>query len=114
MVNYTEQQVESMVRTYNKNPTKLTVESLADTMGKTVRSIVAKLSNEGVYKKVATKKVSTATTMAKKSYVNVIKIMMNARHDQLNSLENVSKKDLEIMLDLLKQLNNEYEIKEMR
>lgn len=48
MVNYTPEQTVQMVQAYTSG---VTVESLAETMGKTVRSVVAKLSREGVYKK---------------------------------------------------------------
>ena len=48
-VNYTPEQTASMVETYLANPSKETVETLAAEMGKTVRSVVAKLSREKVY-----------------------------------------------------------------
>jgi hypothetical protein len=48
-VNYTPEQTASMVAAYVAAPEKATVEALASTLGKTVRSIVAKLSKEGVY-----------------------------------------------------------------
>jgi hypothetical protein len=40
-----------MVSEYTANPSRATVEALAITFGKSVRSIVAKLSREGVYVK---------------------------------------------------------------
>ena len=45
-VNYTQDQVEKMVADYQSGQS---VESIADSMGKSVRSIVAKLTREGVY-----------------------------------------------------------------
>jgi response regulator RpfG family c-di-GMP phosphodiesterase len=48
-VNYTAEQTVAMVAAYVAAPTKETVETLAVSMGKTVRSIVAKLSREKVY-----------------------------------------------------------------
>jgi hypothetical protein len=48
-VNYTPEQTATMVAAYVAAPEKATVEALATTLGKTVRSIVAKLSKEGVY-----------------------------------------------------------------
>ena len=50
-VNYTPEQTLQMVQAYTANPTQATVEELAKALGKTARSIVAKLSREGVYKK---------------------------------------------------------------
>jgi len=46
IANYTESQTEQMVALYQSGTT---VEQLAETMGKSVRSIVAKLSREKVY-----------------------------------------------------------------
>ncbi len=48
-VNYTPEQTAKMVADYVANPTQTTVEMLAVEMGKTVRSVVSKLSREKVY-----------------------------------------------------------------
>ena len=45
-VNYTPEQTAKMVSDYKDG---IAVESIAETLGKTVRSVVAKLSREGVY-----------------------------------------------------------------
>lgn len=50
-VNYTEQQVKDMVEQYTEQPTRETVENLAEVMNKSIKSIIGKLSREGVYKK---------------------------------------------------------------
>jgi flagellar biosynthesis/type III secretory pathway ATPase len=50
-VNYTAEQTAAMVQQYTAAPTAETVASMAEAMGKSVRSIVAKLTREGVYKK---------------------------------------------------------------
>jgi DNA-directed RNA polymerase specialized sigma24 family protein len=47
-VNYTPEQTASMLADYAQG---VTVEAIAESMGKTVRSVVAKLSREGVYKR---------------------------------------------------------------
>ncbi len=47
--NYTEEMVASMTEAYQANPSRDTVDSLAQQFGKTTRSIIAKLSREGVY-----------------------------------------------------------------
>jgi hypothetical protein len=49
-VNYTPEQTAAMVADYTANPTAETVSALAAALGKTTRSIVAKLSREKVYK----------------------------------------------------------------
>ncbi len=50
-LNYTAEQTVALVAAYQANPTAATVDEFARTFGKSVRSIVAKLSREGVYKK---------------------------------------------------------------
>ena len=47
--NYTEEMVASMTEAYQTNPSRDTVDALAKQFGKTTRSIIAKLSREGVY-----------------------------------------------------------------
>jgi DNA-directed RNA polymerase specialized sigma24 family protein len=47
-VNYTPEQTASMLADYAGG---VTVEAIAESLGKTVRSVVAKLSREGVYKR---------------------------------------------------------------
>ena len=49
--NYTPEQTQKLVAAYVANPTKETVDQMAEALQKSVRSIVAKLSREGVYHK---------------------------------------------------------------
>tara|TARA_Y100001937_G_C6933214_1_gene246950 strand:+ start:25 stop:336 length:312 start_codon:yes stop_codon:yes gene_type:complete len=47
--NYTDEMVANMRELYTATPTRETVEVLAETFGKSVRSVIAKLSREGIY-----------------------------------------------------------------
>ena len=47
--NYTDEMVAQMTDQYVANPSRETVDGLAKQFGKTTRSIIAKLSREGVY-----------------------------------------------------------------
>ena len=47
--NYTDEMVAEMHSLYEANPTRETVDILASKFGKSVRSIIAKLSREGIY-----------------------------------------------------------------
>ena len=49
VANYTPEQTAKMVADYSATPSKATVEAIAAEMGKTVRSVIAKLSREKVY-----------------------------------------------------------------
>lgn len=50
-VNYTQDQVEYIVNQYRLNPSRETVQKLAIELDKSIKSIIGKLSREGVYKK---------------------------------------------------------------
>ena len=47
--NYTDEMVAEMHEQQNAYPTRETVDNLAEQFGKSVRSIIAKLSREGIY-----------------------------------------------------------------
>ena len=49
--NYTQDQVEFMVNQYRIKPDRETVDALAEELDKSVKSIIGKLSREGVYRK---------------------------------------------------------------
>ena len=48
-INYTQEQVDFMKNLYNNEPTRETVQKLANELDKSVKSIIGKLSREGVY-----------------------------------------------------------------
>ena len=47
--NYSDKDVSMMIEAYTKSPTRQTVDMLAEKLGKNARSVIAKLSREGVY-----------------------------------------------------------------
>ena len=49
--NYTQEQVNHMVEAYQAKPDRTTVDMLAEDLDKSVKSIIGKLSREGVYQK---------------------------------------------------------------
>jgi|TARA_R100000234_G_C4979873_1_gene170270 hypothetical protein len=48
--NYSDKDVNFMLEAYNNEPTRATVDMIAEKLGKNARSVIAKLSREGVYK----------------------------------------------------------------
>jgi hypothetical protein len=50
-MSYTEQITKELIEAYEDEPTRETVERLAETYGKSVKSIIGKLSREGVYRR---------------------------------------------------------------
>ena len=96
--NYTDEMVAQMTEAYVANPTRETVEALATEMGKTVRSVIAKLSREGVY--VAQPKVTkTGEPVVRKAELVA---QINAHFETaLPTLVKASKADLQKLADLL-------------
>ena len=50
-MNYSEEQTQHIVKEYRSNPNRATVESLASELNKSIKSIIGKLSREGVYRR---------------------------------------------------------------
>lgn len=90
--NYTPEQVSTIVAGYQAGQT---VEALAVAVGKSVRSVVAKLSREGVYtakaKAAGTKGVTKADLVAK------IAEKFGVEATKLESLEKATKEALEVL-----------------
>ena len=96
--NYTEDMVAEMTEAYQANPTRETVEELASKFGKTVRSIIAKLSREGVY--VAQPRVTKSGEPVVRKAELVAQI--NAHFEiELPTLVKASKADLQKLVDHL-------------
>jgi hypothetical protein len=94
--NYTDEMVAKMTEAYVANPSRETVEALASEMGKTVRSVIAKLSREGVY--VAQPKVTkTGEPVVRKAELVA---QINAHFDaEMPTLVKASKADLQKLVD---------------
>jgi len=112
---YTDKQVEVMINEYGKGNTdverKAIVDRLAVEMGKTSRSVIAKLVSVGHYIKKTSTKSNSGTAMKKDEYVNAIRIALGARDNELKSLGNATKVDLEVIMNQLRVINNKQELK---
>ncbi len=90
-VNYTPEQTAAMVSAYVAAPTADTVETLAEQFGKTVKSVVAKLSREGVYKK---KEYTTKTgdkVVKKDAHADAIGAILKMSEGEIDSLTKANK-----------------------
>ena len=94
-VNYTEEQTAELVKAYVAGET---IETLALNLGKSVKSITAKLAREGVYK-AKTKQTSSRKTKA--DLVNQIAVQTNLDPAQLESLTKASHDALEALANSL-------------
>tara|TARA_R110000822_G_scaffold4819_2_gene20519 strand:+ start:346 stop:729 length:384 start_codon:yes stop_codon:yes gene_type:complete len=96
--NYTEEMVDAMVADYEANPTPETVSALSEEFGKSVRSIVAKLVREGVYK-AQPRAVAAKVAVVRKS--ELVARINEALGLELASLEKATKGDLEALVAAL-------------
>ena len=94
--NYTDEMVAQMTEQYTANPTRETVDELARELGKTTRSIIAKLSREGVYKAQPRTTKRGEPVVLKQELVNVIQEHFG---DEFPSLVKASKVDLQKLID---------------
>ena len=100
-VNYTPEQTAKMVADYVANPTSETVAAIAETLGKSVRSIVAKLSREGVYKK---KEYTTKTgekVQKKDETADAIGAILRLNENDIESLTKANKTALKAIFAAL-------------
>ena len=102
--NYTDEQTKSMIEKYQANPTRETVDKLATEMGKTVKSVIGKLSREKVYikKDYVTKRGEKPIT--KLQMVEEIADMLKGDKERLQTLEKSSKAELLYLKVLVEDL----------
>lgn len=96
--NYSEQMVERMMEVYSANPTRQTAEILAEEFDKPVRSVIAKLSNLGIYKAQARVTKSGAPVIRKEDIVAQIQATVGV---EVPTLAKATKQDLMTLLSAL-------------
>lgn len=101
-MNYSDEQVAYMTKTYQDEPTRETVENLAEEMDKSVKSIIGKLSREGVYKRTYYKTKTGENPVTKLEIVESIAGLLGVKN--LNGLEKSPKPTLKELEKCLKQL----------
>lgn len=100
---YTQDIIDRITREYLESPTLETARRLADEVGASERSIVAKLSALGIYKrKVYTTKMG-GPPIKKDVYINDIAKMLDIDVCLLDSLEKVTKQALILMCAKIKE-----------
>ena len=96
-VNYTPEQVEHMIEEYTNKPTRETVENLADNLDKSIKSIIGKLSREGVYKKTIYKTKTGEDPETKKEIVQELAEKLDINYEAVAGLEKAPKTALKIL-----------------
>lgn len=99
--NYTNEQVAYMIDKYNESPTRDTVQILAEELGKSTKSIIGKLSREGVYQKAQYVSKTGEFPITKKELVVKISDAIDGELEKLEGLEKSPKKELKYLLTLV-------------
>ena len=98
-VNYTQDQTEKMIAQYQEG---MTVEAIADSLGKTVRSVVAKLSREKVYKAKTYVSKTGETPIKKDVHADFIGEALGLTEADTESLTKANKTALAKIVDFIK------------
>jgi hypothetical protein len=97
--NYTDEMVARMEEVYSANPTRETAETLAAELEKPVRSVIAKLSNMGIYKAQARLTKSGAPVVRKEDIVAELQALVGV---QVPTLAKATKVDLQKLVEAVR------------
>ena len=97
-VNYTPEQTAKMVADYSAG---VTVETIAESMGKTVRSVVAKLCREKVYKAKEYKTKTGEAVVKKDAHADAIGAILKMPENDIESLTKANKNALRAIFEAL-------------
>ena len=98
IVNYTPEMTAKVLAAYAAGEG---VESIAETMGKTVRSVVAKLSREGVYKKKEYVSKTGEKPVKKDAHADAIGAILQLSEGEVDSLTKANKSALRKIFEAL-------------
>ena len=98
LVNYTPEQTLQMIQDYQAG---VTVEKIAESMGKTVRSVVAKLSREKVYKAKEYVSKTGEKPVKKDIHAEMIGRILNLPENDVDSLTKANKNALKVIFEAL-------------
>ena len=96
-MNYSEEQTKYMTDLYLSTPSRATVEILAEEMDKSIKSIIGKLSREGVYRREIYKTKSGETPVTKVEIVSSIAETLGLDVDNLLGLDKAPKNTLKTL-----------------
>lgn len=97
-VNYTPEQTAQIIADYQAGKS---VEIIADNLGKTVRSIVAKLSREKVYKAKEYKTKTGESVVKKDAHADAIGAILRLPENDIESLTKANKNALKAIFEAL-------------
>jgi len=95
--NYTEEQVGYMVVAYQEEPNRDTVENLAKELNKSIKSIIGKLSREGVYQKAIYKTKTGEIPVTKEQLIKEIAKLLGIESSKIMGFEKSPKQDIKYL-----------------
>lgn len=98
---YTIEQTAALVQAYKASPNADTVAEFANKFGKSVKSVVAKLSREGVYQKKTYVSKTGAPVQKKDTTADAIGAILNLAEADTDSLTKCNKRALEAIFKAL-------------
>ena len=99
--NYTEEQVEMMRARYQEEPTRETVENLAEELNKSIKSIIGKLSREGIYQKAIYKTKTGEIPITKSQLIEKMAELLDIDSSKIIGLEKAPKQDIKYLFEVL-------------
>ncbi len=100
-VNYTPEMVDLMKSRYSANPTRETVEELANELNKSIKSVIGKLSREGVYEKTEYLTKTGEKPVTKRELVEKVAEILAVEYQALAGLEKSPKSSLKLLEETL-------------
>ena len=100
-VNYTPEMVDTMKKSYSANPTRETVEELAKELNKSIKSVIGKLSREGVYQKTEYLTKTGEKPVTKRELVEKVSEILAVEYQALAGLEKSPKNSLKLLEETL-------------
>ena len=104
-MNYNEQTTQYMLEKYTADPTRQTVEDLAEELSRSVKSIIGKLSREGVYRREIYKTKTGELPVTKVEIVSNIADDLGIEVESLLGLEKAPKATLKKLETAIKELS---------
>tara|TARA_Y100001972_G_C7569247_1_gene285738 strand:+ start:251 stop:583 length:333 start_codon:yes stop_codon:yes gene_type:complete len=104
--NYTDEQVQMMRERYEDKPTRETVENLAEELNKSIKSIIGKLSREGIYQKAIYKTKTGEVPVTKAEIVENLANLINIDSSKIKGLEKAPKQDIKYLLATIEGVIN--------
>ena len=102
-MNYPNDQTTDMIEKYKTDPSRDTVEELADEFSKSIKSVIGKLSREGVYRREVYKTKAGESPVTKLEIVENIAEALGVESDNLVGLEKAPKATLKTIEKVLSE-----------